>query len=98
MARMTGGRAGHMKTKTTTTTDANPRTGAGVRRSPRSGGLFAKQQHHVQHHQHRHATTGDKISGGLMKLKGDLTGRPGVKAAGTRRMHGTDGKGSHRVY
>lgn len=57
----------------------------------------------------------DKVSGALLKLKGSLTRRPGVKvcfysnyssnninltdcqqAAGTRRMRGTDGRGSHR--
>ncbi|KAL1874899.1 hypothetical protein Daus18300_003440 [Diaporthe australafricana] len=48
------------------------------------------------HHQKRHATLGDKIAGGLKKLKGTLTRNPAVKAAGTRRMHGTDGRGSHR--
>jgi hypothetical protein len=41
---------------------------------------------------------GDKVSGALTKLKGTLTGRPGVKAAGTRRMHGTDGRNARRVY
>ncbi|KAH7125175.1 hypothetical protein B0J11DRAFT_579740 [Dendryphion nanum] len=40
----------------------------------------------------RHATMGDKVSGALMKLRGSLTRRPGLKAAGTRRMHGTDGR------
>lgn len=44
------------------------------------------------------AGVGDKVSGAMMKLRGSLTRRPGLKAAGTRRMHGTDGKGSHRVY
>ena len=48
--------------------------------------------------QHRKPTMGDKISGGLMNLKGSLTGKPGVKAAGTRRAHGTDGRGTRRVY
>ncbi|TAQ90189.1 hypothetical protein B7494_g1488 [Chlorociboria aeruginascens] len=46
----------------------------------------------------RRASIGDKISGAMLILKGTLTDRPGVKAAGTRRMHGTDGRGSHRVY
>lgn len=27
----------------------------------------------------RHATMGDKVSGALMKLRGSLTGRPGLK-------------------
>ena len=32
----------------------------------------------VLHHKH-HVTLGDKISGAMMKLRGSLTGRPGVK-------------------
>ncbi|KAI1177168.1 hypothetical protein F4777DRAFT_217620 [Nemania sp. FL0916] len=70
----------HTTTRTTTTR--------------RRGGLFSHSQ--PVHHQKRHATLGDKISGALLKLKGTLTHRPGQKAAGTRRMHGTDGRGSHR--
>ena len=31
--------------------------------------------------QHRKPTMGDKISGGLMNLKGSLTGKPGVKVS-----------------
>ncbi|KAI1167732.1 hypothetical protein F5B18DRAFT_400129 [Nemania serpens] len=80
----------HTATRTTRTT------------RPRRHGLFSRAQpvhqpvHHTVHHQKRHATLGDKISGALLKLKGTLTHRPGQKAAGTRRMHGTDGRGSHR--
>lgn len=51
-----------------------------------------------QHHHKRKVTLGDKISGAMLKLKGSLTRRPAVKAAGTRRMHGTDGRGSRHVY
>jgi len=32
---------------------------------------------------------GDKVSGAMLKLKGTLMNRPGEKAAGDRRMHGT---------
>ncbi|KAI0811972.1 hypothetical protein GGR55DRAFT_605207 [Xylaria sp. FL0064] len=83
----------HSTTKTTTTTR-------------RRHGLFGRTQpahhqhsthhHQVHHHQKRHVTLGDKVSGALLKLKGTLTHRPGQKAAGTRRMHGTDGRGSRR--
>ncbi|EPS38244.1 hypothetical protein H072_8053 [Dactylellina haptotyla CBS 200.50] len=57
--------------------------------------------HHVApvapvHHQKRKPTLSDKVSGALMKIKGSLTRRPGLKAAGTRRQRGTDGRGSHR--
>ncbi|TGO21793.1 hypothetical protein BPAE_0200g00080 [Botrytis paeoniae] len=49
------------------------------------------------HHHHRKPSVSDKISGALLKLRGSLTRRPGLKAAGTRRMRGTDGKGSHHA-
>ncbi|KAK0752518.1 hypothetical protein B0T18DRAFT_388442 [Schizothecium vesticola] len=80
--------------------------------APRRRGLFSSRRkarparhapvvsvgHHAPvHHQQRRPSIGDKISGALLKLKGTLTGRPGQKAAGTRRMHGTDGRGSVRV-
>ncbi|KAJ9141677.1 hypothetical protein NKR23_g7751 [Pleurostoma richardsiae] len=58
----------------------------------RRRGLFSRPVHH----QKRKPSIGDKISGAFLKLKGSLTGRPGEKAAGTRRMRGTDGRGSHR--
>ncbi|KAI1336317.1 hypothetical protein F5Y15DRAFT_419104 [Xylariaceae sp. FL0016] len=60
----------------------------------RRTGLFSRPK--PVHHQKRHATLGDKVKGALMKLEGTLTHRPGKKAAGTRRMHGTDGRGSRR--
>ncbi|KAL6856475.1 hypothetical protein J3F83DRAFT_718280 [Trichoderma novae-zelandiae] len=75
----------HHATATTTTTTPRP-----YRRS-----IFARRQPRVVHHQ-RKPTLKDKVSGVLTRLKGTLTGRPGVKAAGTRRMRGTDGRGSHR--
>jgi hypothetical protein len=46
----------------------------------------------------RKTSVGDKVSGAMLKLKGGMTGKPGVKAAGTRRMHGTDGRGVRRYY
>lgn len=46
----------------------------------------------------RKTSIGDKVSGLVMKMKGSVTHRPGEKAAGTRRMHGTDGRGARRVY
>ncbi|PVI07935.1 hypothetical protein DM02DRAFT_236506 [Periconia macrospinosa] len=81
-------------TTTTTTTTRTTRHHGGV--------ATGRRGHHTTaapvHHHKRHATMGDKVSGALMKLKGTLTHRPGVKAAGTRRMHGTDGRNSRRVY
>lgn len=43
-------------------------------------GLFRKKVHH----QKRHATLGDKIAGGLKKLKGTLTRNPAVKVRCTQ--------------
>lgn len=69
------------------------------------------------HHHKRRPSVGDKVSGAMMKLKGSLTRRPGLKvskrkdglyvdgerltarqAAGTRRMHGTDGRNSRHRF
>lgn len=72
-----------------TTTAAAPR-----RRRPMFSFRMGRRQ--PVHHQRRHASIGDKISGAMMKLRGSLTRRPGLKAAGTRRMRGTDGRGSVR--
>ncbi|USP76646.1 hypothetical protein yc1106_03920 [Curvularia clavata] len=83
--RLMGGRRTHAKrapattTTTTTTTRTTRTTGTHGRAAP-------------VHHHKRHATMGDKVSGMMMKLRGSLTRRPGLKAAGTRRMHGTDGR------
>ncbi|QYT05603.1 hypothetical protein H0G86_012491 [Trichoderma simmonsii] len=74
---------------TTTTTTARPyRRSIFSRRTPRT--TRAPRVHHQ-----RKPTLKDKVSGALLKLRGSLTRRPGVKAAGTRRMRGTDGRGSH---
>lgn len=78
-------------TTTTTTTTKTTRTTGGRTTGARTTAAPV-------HHHKRHATVGDKVSGALTKLKGTLTGRPGVKAAGTRRMHGTDGRGARHVY
>jgi len=72
-----------MTRNTATTTTTNTRRG-----------LFSR--HRAVHHQKRKPTMKDKVSGALLKLKGAITGRPGEKAAGTRRMRGTDGRGSRR--
>ncbi|KAJ5301646.1 hypothetical protein PENANT_c002G00170 [Penicillium antarcticum] len=104
MTRLKGRNARSRTVKTTTTTHPNG--------TQATHGTHATHGHHGHgygatttrtapaHHHRRKASLGDKFSGAMMKLKGSLTHRPGVKAAGTRRMHGTDGRGSrtHRVY
>ncbi|CRK46950.1 hypothetical protein BN1723_001225 [Verticillium longisporum] len=82
-------------THTTTTTTTTHRQHAGAT-APR-GGFFSRRRGPVVHHQQRKPSMGDKISGAMLRLKGSLTRRPGQKAAGTRRMNGTDGRGSHRT-
>jgi len=84
----------HPAGRTTGHTTASHHTTA---RRSRWGGRNTRTAQPVPRHR-RHASIGDKISGAMLKLKGSLTHRPGVKAAGTRRMHGTDGRGSHRTY
>ncbi|KAF2771339.1 hypothetical protein EJ03DRAFT_349740 [Teratosphaeria nubilosa] len=93
-------------TKVTTKESTNPITGT------RTTTRTTKTQAHHGHstggpnttatgtthaHHKRKPSVGDKVSGAMMKLKGTITRKPGVKAAGTRRMHGTDGKGSHHA-
>lgn len=68
-------------TKKATTTKST--TGAGVtkKRAPNT-------------HHKRKAGVSDKVKGALEKAEGAVTRKPGKKAAGTKKMHGTDGKGS----
>lgn len=60
-------------TGTTTTTGARRQRTWG--RSRRAGGVAAQPVHH----HHRKPSVGDKISGAMMKLRGSLTRRPGLK-------------------
>ncbi|KAF4760636.1 hypothetical protein N7455_001872 [Penicillium solitum] len=110
MTKLKGRNANSRTVKTTSTTHQNPvhghhHTGHTGRTGPtgRTGGRFGHKNAYgtSTHTRHQRKTTlGDKVSGAMLKLKGSLTHRPAVKAAGTRRMHGTDGRGSHahRVY
>ncbi|KAI6085425.1 hypothetical protein F4821DRAFT_149609 [Hypoxylon rubiginosum] len=70
------------KHTTTTTTGSRARTGAGV--TKRAPATHHKRKPHLS----------DKIEGAAEKLVGKVTRRPGKKAAGTRKMRGTDGKNS----
>ncbi|KAK0719698.1 hypothetical protein B0H67DRAFT_552010 [Lasiosphaeris hirsuta] len=96
MPLFTSRRHAHPVTTTHTTTVAPRRRGFFNRTPHTTRPAHGTSHTHVVHHQKRHVTMGDKISGALLRLKGSLTGRPGQKAAGTRRMNGTDGRGSHR--
>ena len=76
MTRLRGRNANSRTVKTTTT------------RHPAGTTTAARRNHHTTHHhttaapvhhQRRKTSIGDKISGAMMKLKGSLTHRPGVK-------------------
>ncbi|KAJ5949788.1 hypothetical protein N7454_001372 [Penicillium verhagenii] len=98
MTRLKGPYAKSKTVKTTTTTHPNSTS---HRTNKRHLGPHHNNRHvgvvQPQHHHRRKPTFGDKVSGAMMRMKGSLTHRPGVKAAGTRRMHGTDGRGSHHL-
>ncbi|KAI1399650.1 hypothetical protein F4819DRAFT_409323 [Hypoxylon fuscum] len=71
--------------RTTTSTKKHHTTGTGgVTKSSRAPATHHKRKPHLS----------DKIGGAAEKLVGKLTRRPGKKAAGTRKMRGTDGKNS----
>lgn len=91
LARLRGAPKTVTTTHTTTTT-----TRRSARKTKRANNYNTTTGAPVQHHR-RKVSIGDKVSGAMMKLRGSLTRRPGLKAAGTRRMHGTDGRGSHHV-
>jgi hypothetical protein len=78
MTRLRGPNAKTRTVKTTTTVE--PRT-AHVAHNTRTTGRsrWGRNRRDPIVHRKRHATIGDKISGAMMKLKGSLTRRPGVK-------------------
>lgn len=65
----------------------------GNRRSPRTRAAAPLEP---VHHQHRRSSIGDKIHGFGKRLVGSFTGRPGEKAASTKMMRGTGGRGATR--
>lgn len=82
----------------TTHTHHTTATTAPPRRTRRSHVTTTTTAAPPVHHHKRKTSVGDKVSGAMLKLKGSLTRRPGQKAAGTRRMRGTDGRGARRYY
>jgi hypothetical protein len=81
MTRLKGRNANSRTVKTTTTIE--PRSVVAghthTHNTRRSGwGRSTRRNEPVVHHK-RHATMGDKVSGAMMKLKGTLTRRPGLK-------------------
>ncbi|KAI9824918.1 MAG: hypothetical protein M1832_001523 [Thelocarpon impressellum] len=48
-------------------------------------------------HHKRKSSLKDKVEGVALKVEGKLTRQPGKKAAGTKKIRGTDGKNAKRV-
>ncbi|KAK3722700.1 hypothetical protein LTR37_002271 [Vermiconidia calcicola] len=87
---------GSRKTTRTTETHGAGHGGHGGRHPMTSNSTPHHTTTPVQHHR-RKPSVGDKVAGAMLKMKGSLTRKPGLKAAGTRRMHGTDGRNARRV-
>ncbi|CAJ2501189.1 Uu.00g040420.m01.CDS01 [Anthostomella pinea] len=75
-------------TKRTTAPKKTAGTSAGVKK-PRGQPPMAAAHHHK-----RKPHLSDKIEGAAEKVVGKITRKPGKKAAGTKKMRGTDGKNS----
>jgi hypothetical protein len=73
------------KKRTTTKTKANTS-------KPRSTGVAKKKAPATQHK--RKSSVQDKIEGVGEKIVGTVENKPSKKAAGTKKIHGTDGKNS----
>lgn len=71
-------------TTTTTTTTRTTRTTNGAHAAP-------------VHHHKRHATMGDKVSGALMKLRGSLTRRPGLKVSSIQNNRSSTANNDHSL-
>lgn len=90
MQRLRGGNATQSAATTTARPARKSRFGGGTRTTRAAPATTTAAPR-------RKTSLGDKVSGAMMKLKGSAEGRPGEKAAGTRRMRGTDGRGSTRT-
>ncbi|KAK8070015.1 hypothetical protein PG994_006631 [Apiospora phragmitis] len=73
---------------TTTTKTTTKRNGGGVTKSSAAGSRAPNTHHKRKSH------LSDKVEGVADKVVGTVTRKPGKKAAGTKKMRGTDGKNS----
>lgn len=76
------------KRKATTTKTRKPTT----KKSVTGAGVTKKRAANTHHKRKPHLK--DKLEGAVEKAKGTIERKPGKKAAGTKKMRGTDGKGS----
>lgn len=65
---------------------------ASTTKSTTGAGVTKKRAPNTHHKRKPHLK--DKIEGALEKAEGTVTRKPGKKAAGTKKMRGTDGKKS----
>lgn len=63
---------------------------ATTKKSTTGAGVTKKRAANAHHKRKPHLK--DKIEGALEKAEGTVTRKPGKKAAGTKKMRGTDGK------
>lgn len=89
------------RTHHTTTTTA-PRRGLFGRSKPahhQHTTTTTRPVHHQApvHHQKRHATFSDKISGAMLKLKGTLRGHPGEKVSNIKDSQQQSNLGSNKI-
>ncbi|KAK6070654.1 hypothetical protein SCUP234_09475 [Seiridium cupressi] len=85
------GRKAGTTTKSTTTTKPRATTGAGVKKRGRPVGSTKTAAAPATHHK-RKSHLSDKVEGVADKIVGTVTRQPGKKAAGTKKIRGTDGK------
>ncbi|KAI1849834.1 hypothetical protein JX265_012300 [Neoarthrinium moseri] len=87
----TGAKRGRKPGSTTKTSSV---TGAGVKKRGRPAGSTNKATAATGTHHKRKSHLSDKVEGVADKIVGTVTHRPGKKAAGTKKIRGTDGKNS----
>jgi hypothetical protein len=90
-----GRKKGTTNTKpATTATKPRAATGAGVKKRGRPAGSTKTATAAPATHHKRKSHVSDKVEGVADKVVGTVTRQPGKKAAGTKKIKGTDGKNS----
>ncbi|KAK0515091.1 hypothetical protein JMJ35_002470 [Cladonia borealis] len=78
------------KTKTTTKTTGKPKANMS---KPRAKATSTGRVEKKAPAKKRKTSVGDKVKGLVEKAEGKIERKPGKKAAGTKKIKGTDGKG-----
>ncbi|KAK5080898.1 hypothetical protein LTR05_008214 [Lithohypha guttulata] len=80
------------KRKATTTSTTATKRPTTTKKSTTGAGVTKKRAPNTSHKRQPHLK--DKVEGALEKAEGTITNKPGKKAAGAKKMRGTDGKGA----